>query len=110
MVCKGFWLAGCKAGRKRDRDFVQRSEWSEGIRVRVFRQREQQAKRKTFDVGRAWQRKNRAASLAGFELGIVMGRENGIKCGSGRWEPDVEDHKEFRFYSERYCSPPEKFE
>lgn len=52
VVCKGFWFEGCKAGRKRDRDFVQRSEWSEGIGVRVFRQREQQTKRKTSDVGR----------------------------------------------------------
>lgn len=49
---------------------------------------------------------DRAASLAGFELGIVLGQENGIKCDSGRWEPDlVGPKKEFRFYSECYCLP-----
>lgn len=42
-------------GRRRERDFVQRFEWSEGIWGGVFRQREQQAKRKAFDIGGAWQ-------------------------------------------------------
>lgn len=37
-------------GRERGRNSVQRSEWSEGILGEVWRQREQQAERKAFDV------------------------------------------------------------
>lgn len=36
--------------RERGRNSVQRSEWGEGILGEVWRQREQQAERKDFDV------------------------------------------------------------